>query len=41
MKSGFRKAEKKTPDANKAFFGNAWLDAALNNSLRKGHLITI
>lgn len=41
MKSSFRKVEKKSVDSSKAYFGNAWLDAALNNSLRKGHLLVV
>ncbi len=41
MKSSFRKAEKKSVDTSKAFFGNTWLDAALNNSLKKGHLLVL
>jgi hypothetical protein len=41
MKSSFKKVEKKPIDTNKVYFGNAWLDACLNNSLRKGHVFLI
>ena len=41
IKSSFKKVEKKGADSNTAFFGHPELDAILNNTLKKGHLVVI
>ena len=40
MKSSFKKIEK-TNTSQKCFFGHPQLDAVLNNSLSKGHILAI
>ena len=41
IKSSFKKIEKGTSQSQKCFFGHPELDAILNNSLAKGHVIAI
>ena len=40
MKSSFKKIDKSST-SQKCFFGHPQLDAVLNNSLSKGHIIAI
>ena len=41
MKSSFKKVDKSNHNSQKCFFGHPQLDAVLNNSLSKGHIIAI
>lgn len=41
IKSSFKKVEKGTSATQRCSFGHPQLDAVLNNSLSKGHLIVI
>ncbi len=41
MKSSFKKVDKGANSSQKCFFGHPQLDAVLNNSLSKGHVIVI